>query len=263
MRRQTFSVDDIYCDGCRSTIRDALGNVEGIDAVDVDITTNAVTGFAVQSVSDAATRGADSSAKERQGSAEDRAADGTVAGARYGLVAVAVAVTGLAGYVGYVLYPRFDLPAAEGAALLGLAGAAGIASFFSPCSFPLLLGLLGGHGAARAGSRRAARPAVFGGALAFGAAVFMLLLGAAIGIGGEARFADVTFASPSGIILRSAVGVVLIALGLVQLGVLPSPLHAVERLSQPITRGQARLRRHKPVAGFALFGFGYVLAGFG
>lgn len=67
----------------------------------------------------------------------------------------------------------------------------------------------------------------------------------------------------SGIILRFTVGVILIALGLVQLGRLPSPMHAVERLSQPITRQQARLRRERPVAGFALFGFGYVLAGFG
>lgn len=186
------------------------------------------------------------------------------AGTRYGLLAVAVAVVGLAGYLGYVIYPRFDLPAVEGAALLGLAAAAGIASFFSPCSFPLLLGLLGRQAAARAGDDgKAARPMVFGGALAFGAAVFMLLLGAAIGIGGEALFAGVTFASTPGIILRGTVGVILILLGLVQIGLLPSPMHAVERIGAPITRRQARLRRDKPVAGFTLFGFGYVLAGFG
>lgn len=186
------------------------------------------------------------------------------AGARYGLLAVAVAVVGLAGYLGYVVYPRFDLPAAEGAVLLGLAAAAGIASFFSPCSFPLLLGLLGPQAAARASDDgKAVRPMVFGGALALGATVFMLLLGAAIGLGGQALFADVTFASTPGIILRGTVGVILVLLGLVQLSVLPSPMHAVERISAPITRRQARLRRDKPVAGFALFGFGYVLAGFG
>lgn len=196
-------------------------------------------------------------------SADDTARDRS-AGIRYGLLAVAVVVVGLAGYLGYVVYPRFDLPAVEGAALLGLAAAAGIASFFSPCSFPLLLGLLGRQAAARASDEdKAARPIVFGGALALGAAVFMLLLGAAIGIGGEALFADVTFASTPGIILRATVAVILILLGLVQLGVLPSPLHPVERISAQINRRQARLRREKPVAGFALFGFGYVLAGFG
>jgi hypothetical protein len=65
---------------------------------------------------------------------DDNASDRS-AGVRYGLLAVAVVVVGLAGYLGYVVYPRFDLPAVEGAALLGLAAAAGIASFFSPCSF--------------------------------------------------------------------------------------------------------------------------------
>lgn len=194
----------------------------------------------------------------------DDTGHGGSAGARYGLLAVAIGVIGLAGYVGYVVYPRFELPAVEGAALLGLAAAAGIASFFSPCSFPLLLGLLGRQAAARVrDGGRAARPMVFGGALALGASVFMLVLGAAIGVGGEALFADVTFASTPGIILRGSVGVLLILLGLVQTGVLPSPMHDVERLSAPITRRQARLRRKKPIAGFALFGFGYVLAGFG
>jgi cytochrome c-type biogenesis protein len=185
------------------------------------------------------------------------------AGIRYGLLAVALVAVGVAGYLGYVWYPRFDLPAVEGAALLGLAAAAGIASFFSPCSFPLLLGLLGRQAAARAGDARGARPAMFGGALALGAGLFMLLLGAAIGVGGQALFADVTFASPPGIILRGTVGVLLILLGLVQIGVLPSPMHAVERMAAPLTRRQASLRRQQPVAGFALFGFGYVLAGFG
>ncbi|MDT8305317.1 MAG: hypothetical protein RRC07_05225, partial [Anaerolineae bacterium] len=58
-----------------------------------------------------------------------------------GLV-IAVLLLALAGYAGYVLYPRFALPAASGAGLLLLAAAAGLASFFSPCSFPLLATLL-------------------------------------------------------------------------------------------------------------------------
>jgi hypothetical protein len=61
---------------------------------------------------------------------------------RYAALVGATGAAAVAGYVGYVLYPRFDLPAATGASLLALAAAAGIASFFSPCSFPLAVTLL-------------------------------------------------------------------------------------------------------------------------
>lgn len=185
------------------------------------------------------------------------------AAGRYALLAVAVATIALAGYVGYVLYPRFDLPGVEGAGLLGLAAAAGLASFFSPCSFPLLVGLLGRQ-ATRQGRDGGPAPAVFGSALAAGAAVFMLLLGFAIAAGGEALFADVTFASLPGIVLRATVGVLLIVLGLIQSGAVLGRINVADRvLNAPIVRYQARLRRHHPVAGYGVFGFGYVLAGFG
>jgi cytochrome c biogenesis protein CcdA len=178
------------------------------------------------------------------------------------LIAVIVVVAG-AGLVGYVLYPRFDLPAVEGAGLLGLAAAAGVASFFSPCSFPLLVTLLARQAVADSKSGRPARPAVFGGSLALGAAVFMLLAGVVIALGGEALFAGVTFTSTAGVVIRVVVGSLLILLGLIQTEILPLSMHAVSSLAQPLLKGQARLRRDRPVMGFAVFGFGYVLAGFG
>lgn len=178
------------------------------------------------------------------------------------LIAVVVVVA-VAGYVGYILYPRFDLPGVEGAGLLGLAAAAGVASFFSPCSFPLLLTLLGRQASTDSESGRSTRPAVFGGSLALGAGLFMLMAGAVIALGGGALFAGVTFTSPAGITIRVVVGLLLIFLGSIQIGLLPISMHAVSRFAQPMLRGQARLRRDRPVAGFAVFGFGYVLAGFG
>lgn len=200
-------------------------------------------------------------------------------GLRYGLLALAVVVLALAGYAGYELYPRFDLPAAEGAGLFLLAAGAGIASFFSPCVFPLLVTLLGREtGARRARSTadgNATRPAAapagsplgrslrVGTALSLGAAVFLLLAGLGIALGGGALFREVTFTSVAGRILRAVVGGMLIVLGLVQLGVLPSPLHAVESLARPLLGRQAELRRRRPTAGFVLFGFGYLVAGFG
>lgn len=62
--------------------------------------------------------------------------------APYLLLVILVSGLGAAGYAGYALYPRFDLPAAEGATLLLLAAAAGVASFFSPCAFGLLVTVL-------------------------------------------------------------------------------------------------------------------------
>ncbi len=189
----------------------------------------------------------------------------TRAAAHYALLAVAVAVIAVAGFVGYVLYPRFDLPAVEGAGLLALAAAAGLASFFSPCSFPLMVGLLGRQAVAQGtDSSDRQRPVVFGGALALGAAAFMLLAGAVIAAGGRALFADLTFTSAAGITTRAVVGTLLIVLGLVQSGVILGRINVADRvLNAPIARAQARLRRRHPVAGYGLFGFGYVLAGFG
>lgn len=182
---------------------------------------------------------------------------------RYLALVAVVVVVAMAGFVGYVVYPRFELPAVEGAGLLGLAAAAGVASFFSPCSFPLLVTLLARRAVADSDSGRPARPAVFGGSLALGAAAFMLLAGAVIALGGEALFAGMTFTSTAGITIRVVVGLLLIFLGLMQVGVLPLSMHAVSGLAQPLLKRQARLRQDRPVAGFAVFGFGYVLAGFG
>jgi copper chaperone CopZ/cytochrome c biogenesis protein CcdA len=277
MQQRTFHVSEIHCDGCRSTIHQALGDIDGIEQVNADIDTDDIlvvfdeqridadrigelldeAGFPIQQVR------TDDADATPVGSEEGQRDVSPSAVARYGVLVAAVGAIAVAGYVGYLLYPRFDLPAVEGAGLLGLAAAAGIASFFSPCSFPLLVGLLGRQAATQAAGAKSARPLVFGGALALGAATFMLLAGAVIAAGGEALFAGVTFTSTAGIAIRSIVGVLLILFGLIQLGRLPVSFHAVERLAGPISRRQATLRREKPVAGFALFGFGYVLAGFG
>lgn len=182
---------------------------------------------------------------------------------RYAVLVGFVVLIAVAGYAGYVLYPRFELPAAEGVTLLGLASAAGVASFFSPCSFPLLVTLLARQGVEDAEAGRPARPMVFGASLALGAGLFMLFAGVVIAAGGEALFSAVSFTSGVGIALRIIVGLLLIFLGLIQLGVLPWSMHAVSRFAQPLLKRQASLRRDRPVAGFAVFGFGYVLAGFG
>ncbi|MGH2950178.1 MAG: cytochrome c biogenesis protein CcdA [Solirubrobacteraceae bacterium] len=182
------------------------------------------------------------------------------AGTWYAMLVAGVALLALAGYTGYVLYPRFGLPAVSGAALLVLAAGAGIASFFSPCSFPLLATLL----AREAGvERRTARALGFAAALALGAGAFLLLAGLAVALGAGGLFSGVTFTSAAGRTIRAVVGVGLVVLGLVQLGTIRMSFHGIDRVARPLMRRQAVERRERPAAGYAVLGFGYVLAGFG
>ncbi len=183
--------------------------------------------------------------------------------ARYWLLAVALVLAGLAGYAGYVVYPRFALPAGVGAGLLVLAAAAGTAAFFSPCSFPLLVTLLtreaaGKRGAPATAALRFAVPT------AAGAAAFLLLTGTLIALGGRELVSSVTFTSVAGRTLRISIGALLIFLGLIQASLLRISFHGFgERIGRPLGVASAGLRRRRPVAGLALYGFGYVLAGFG
>lgn len=183
--------------------------------------------------------------------------------ARYLFLVFAVLLLALAGYGGYVLYPRFELPAVNGVGLLLLAAAAGVASFFSPCSFPLLATLLARQ--VRDVERKTAwgRLLRFGLALAAGAALFLLLAGAAIALGAAPLFARVTFTSTTGRLLRLAVGGVLVLLGFWQWRGIAPGAGTVFQLVRPLLEAQARLRRERPTLSFGLFGFGYIFAGFG
>ena len=182
---------------------------------------------------------------------------------RFLLLVAGSLLLALAGYGGYVLYPRFDLPAVTGAGLLLLASGAGLASFFSPCSFPLLATLLARQ-ASEVEQREAwARLLRFAAALAAGVTLFLLLTGAAVALGAAPLFDRVTFASTAGRVIRLAAGSVLLLLGVFQWrGVSPGS-GAIYQVAKPLMEAQARLRQERPTLAFVLFGFGYVLAGFG
>jgi cytochrome c-type biogenesis protein len=204
-----------------------------------------------------------SSVAEHRGGGAPEARPGA---SRYALLVAALALLALVGYLGYELYPRFDLPAADGAALLVLAAAAGVASFFSPCAFPLLVTVLAretsGTGAkSEAEHRPLTRALLFAGALSLGAAVFLLLSGAAVALGAGALFESVTFTSVTGRIIRATVGGLLLLFGAIQMGLLHNPL--AHGAGKGLMRAQARLRREHPVLGFGLLGFAYLIAGFG
>ena len=186
---------------------------------------------------------------------------------RYTAWAAASVTLGLAGYLGYVVYPRFDLPAGAGAGLLVLAAAAGVASFFSPCSFPLLVSMLARPLAAPDDSNPTRRPLgralVYATALSIGAAMFLGLLGGVLSLGAGSVEDDVTFTSTTGRVLRVVVGAALIVFGLVQTGRIEVNLRRFEPALHRTLGKQAGLRRRRPFRGFVLFGFVYLLAGFG
>lgn len=187
---------------------------------------------------------------------------------RYGVFVVAVVLLGAAGYGTYVLYPRFNLPAVDAVGLAVLSLAAGTAAFFSPCSFPLLATLLIRE-ATESHERNAGQQIVLrkalthAAALSLGSVIFLMLIASVIAAGGQAVVERVTFTSLTGRIIRTIVGALLIIFGLVQLEVLRLPFGRVASLARPLLQAQARTRRRAPVAGFAIFGFAYLVAGFG
>lgn len=185
----------------------------------------------------------------------------------YGTFVLSVVLLGVAGYAAYLLYPRFNLPAVDVVGLLGLSIAAGIASFFSPCSFPLLATLLVRETRAepKGEDRRTALSRAFqhAAALALGATVFLVLTGGIIAAGGRSFLEGVTFTSTAGRSIRAVLGLLLVVLGLIQLGVVRAPFHRLATLARPLLVTQAHARRKAPAVGFAIFGFAYLLAGFG
>lgn len=182
---------------------------------------------------------------------------------RVGLVAAAIAALGV---LGFVIFGSISDSQGGGAGLLVLAAGAGVASFFSPCSFPLLVTMLARPVAAEAeaSGRRAYRKALtFASAMSVGATAFLLVFGAIIALGGDALFGGLSFTGASGRILRGALGALLIALGLIQLNRLPISFRRFEPAMHGFLGRQAKLRRRHPFRGFTLFGFGYLAAGFG
>jgi len=179
---------------------------------------------------------------------------------RYAALSLGVLVIGLVGFLGFVIYPNLDLSAGIGAGLIVLAAAAGVASFFSPCSFALLVGLLGRPiSETTAGDKR--RP--IRESLAFAT---LALLGSAIALGGDALIKDVTFTSNAGRILRIVVGTFMIVVGLIQVGRINVSLRHFEPTTRSFLRRQRKAAQGDESRGlvrYALFGFGYLAAGFG
>jgi cytochrome c biogenesis protein CcdA len=110
---------------------------------------------------------------------------------------------------------------------------------------------------------RLRRALVFAASLSVGAVAFVLLLGVLLAGAGRGLAGGITFTSTPGRSLRVVVGLGLIVLGLVQTERLRVNLLVAESGIHGLLSRPARLLHHHPVAWFALFGFGYLAAGFG
>ncbi|MFQ5967046.1 MAG: cytochrome c biogenesis protein CcdA [Acidimicrobiia bacterium] len=180
------------------------------------------------------------------------------------LLTVGTVGIGLAGYMGFRLYPTFDVGAGTGLGLLVLAAAAGFAAFFSPCSFPLLLTLLGRQVEQRIQTGGRLRSAVrFATGAAIGASLFVLGLGVLLTAAGAQIASQLTFTAGPGRAVRVVVGVLLVVLGLAQLGFLRVPFGRIAGLAAPIERRHAAFRDRDSFSRHVAYGFGYLLAGFG
>ena len=176
-----------------------------------------------------------------------------------GVLAAAIAV----GYLGFRTF--VTAPALDSLALPILAIAAGVASFFSPCAFPLLPGYLSFY--YTTGSEGESRPRALGlgSAAAAGVATFSLLLGlviAALGVG-LAQALAVSGPAPNAFVrvFRGLVGLALLVLGVAQIAgwsFKPRAADALAHLTRP-RRGTST----RPAAALYLYGLGYSAAGMG
>ena len=186
---------------------------------------------------------------------------------QYGvLIFVFVVIIG-AGYLGFRVFAT--TPSLSAANLYLFAVVAGVASFFSPCAFPLLPSYFsfyqtaGRHTeGARKGTGKALR---FGLAAALGVITFALILGVIIAVLGTGVAQGLSISAPESSqfvrIFRGAVGGILVTLGVGQLlgwNLKPTFVDAFAFYTRPRQVGE-----RGPATNLYLYGLGYNAAGMG
>jgi cytochrome c biogenesis protein CcdA len=165
-------------------------------------------------------------------------------------------VVGVAGYLGFVSFVGSERDISTG--IMVLASATGFAAFFSPCSFPLLLTFLARRSAE---TRRAALFSAF--RIGTGALVFFALGAAVVALGGNAFANVIGFGTPAGRSLRMAAGLLLVGFGLRQAGLVYIKMRWLDRVAATASQAFDTSGHSNRVRVDFMYGFGYVLAGFG
>jgi cytochrome c biogenesis protein CcdA len=176
--------------------------------------------------------------------------------ARFTVTGFGVIVVGVAGYLGFVAFVGSDPRLAVG--VLVLAAGTGFAAFFSPCSFPLLLTFLSRRSTYSTGAALASALRV-----AAGAALLLTVVATVIGLGGMGLARVVEFDSTTGRIFRLLVGLLLVVLGLSQTRLLAVRMRWLDRVAGVSARLFDPGRVTNPGGSDVVYGFAYLLAGFG
>ncbi|RMF79272.1 MAG: hypothetical protein D6737_11885 [Chloroflexi bacterium] len=263
MEETNFIVNDIHCDNCVRNIKRGLKKVPGVEAVAVDAETKRVRVTFDNSQTD--TQALRAQLAHIGFPASDTAALNSAASTSQTIkISLAVLALVVATFAIFLMFPRYEWHIPSNASIFVVAGVAGVASFFAPCSFPLLVTFMTHEVSDTVDDSRSLRRGLqFAAPLALGMTAFLLLVGGILALGGEALFASVTFSSPTGRLLRGLAGMLLLLLGLMQLERLPFHFYGVENLASPLLNMQQKYGRQRPFVGFVLMGFAYPLAGFG
>lgn len=178
----------------------------------------------------------------------------------YMVVALLVTFIIAAGYAVFRYFITSVAGTPEAYSLLFLAVVAGGATFFSPCSFPLMPAYLSVFATAENVRRKVLYYGMVGAAGIF---LFNILLGAVIGLVGAGFAKSLAISSgvpsPVTLVLRTVIGIVLILLGVIQLAHLPfftTFFHKIGHLISP-------KQKEKSAKSIFIYGFGYTAAGLG
>lgn len=186
---------------------------------------------------------------------------------QYGVLLIVFVVVIGAGYLGFRVFAT--TPTLSAANLYLFAVVAGVASFFSPCAFPLLPSYFSFYqnaGRHTEGARdRTGRALSFGLAAALGVITFALILGAIIAVLGTGVAQRLSISAPEASqfvrIFRGVVGGILLTLGVVQLlewNLKPRFVDAIAFYTRPRREGE-----RGPATNLYLYGLGYNAAGMG
>ena len=183
---------------------------------------------------------------------------------RYLWLILTVLATALLGYSVFRQFRVFILGSPTSGSLWIVAIAAGTAALFSPCSFPLLLTLLvrtaNDDGEGQSLLRRSVLPTL---AISAGVVAFLLLMGVVMALGGQNLVKGVNFKSNAGRILRTTIGTGLLLLGLFQFSGRAWSPKWLDPFYKWLGRTRRQAKRQQSLWGYSLYGFGYVLGGFG